>query len=217
MNLFLLNLKVTFLQWLENIKVASKFYDHKAFLKADLALMSLYFFENPFSISKRFHRLREDPEVYVYGETPLTTFEKIAEEANIKHSDTVFELGAGRGRVAFWLAAYLDCKTVAIEEIPQFVKKANQVIQKQNIQNLTFLCENFLDADLSSGNVFYLYGTCLDDKTIEALAKKFKKGDKVISVSYSLSEYSERFKILKQFPAKFTWGWGDVTIQECIQ
>ncbi len=217
MNLFFLNLKVGFLQWVENIRIALKYYGKKAYMKADLALFSLYFFENPFSISKRFHRLRQDPEVYVYGETPVTTFEKIAEEANIKHSDVVYELGSGRGRIAFWLSTYFQCKTVGIEEIPEFVLKANQVVEKQNIQNLSFICGNFLEADLSPGNVFYLYGTCLDDKTIEALAKKFKKGDKVISVSYPLTDYSNRFKIIKQFPAKFTWGYGDVTVQECVE
>lgn len=215
MNLFFLNLKVSVLQWIENLRIALKYYDKTAFMKADLALLSLYFFENPFSISKRFHRLREDPEVYVYGETPITTFEKIAKEANIKHHDVVYELGSGRGRIAFWLSSYLDCKTVGIEEIPDFVLKANQVIKKQGIQNLSFIGDNFLNVDFKPGNIFYLYGTCLDEETIEALTKKFKKGDKVISVSYPLTDYSNRFKILKQFPAKFTWGYGDVYIQEC--
>lgn len=215
--MLILNLKVTVLQWIENVKIAAKYYSNKAFMKADIALLALYFFENPFSISKRFHRLRQDPEVYVYGETPVTTFEKIAKEANIKHQDVVYELGSGRGRVAFFIATYLDCKTVGIEEIPQFVLKANQVVKKQEIPNLTFKCENFLEADLTPGNVFYLYGSCLDDETITALAKRFKKGDKVISVSYPLTDYSDRFKIIKEFPAKFTWGYGDVTVQECIK
>lgn len=206
-------MKVMVLNWIENCRIAYRYYDNGSFMRADLSLMAQYLFVNPFTLSKRFHQARQDGEVYVYGETPLSTFEEIAREAGINHSDVVYELGAGRGRIAFFIAAYLGCKTVAIEEIPEFVNKANKVAAKLGL-NLTFLCENFLEADLSDGNVFYLYGTCLDDETIRELAKRFKKGDKVITVSYPLTDYSDRFKVIKQFPAKFTWGYGDVTVQK---
>lgn len=213
MNLVLLNLKVSFLNLYDYLRTVIHFYPNINFAKADIALLSLYFFDNPFSISKRFHRLREDPEVYVYGETPIITLNKIAKEAQIKDTDTVYELGAGRGRAAFWFNRVIGCNTVAIEEIPDFVSRANQVIRKQNIQNLKFIHDDFIDADLSKGNVFYLYGIFLDDIAITKLANKLKDGDTVISVSYPLSDYSDKFRLVKHFPAKFTWGWGDVYIQ----
>lgn len=213
MNLLFLKLKVAFINALEYAKVLFRYYKYPKFAKADLALLSLYLLKNPFKVSKAFHEKRGDEELYVYGETPLTTLDLISSKAEILPTDTVFELGSGRGRTAFWLWGVLGCQVVAIEEIALFVQKANQVIHKQKLSNIVFKSEDFLESDLSSGNVFYLYGSALPDEAIEKLAKRFKKGDKVISVSYPLSDYNPEFKITHQFPAPFTWGWADVYIQ----
>ncbi len=211
--LLALKFKVACLNGVEYAQVVFRYYKYPKFARADLALLSLYFFQNPFKISRKFHQKRGDEEVYVYGETPLTTLDLIAQKGDIQSSDVVYELGSGRGRTAFWLWGVLGCKVFAIEEIPDYVTYANQIVQRQKLENIAFINNDFLKTQLSKGNVFYLYGSALSDDTITALAARFKKGDKIITVSYPLTDYHPDFRVTHQFPAPFTWGWADVYIQ----
>lgn len=213
--LFVVNLGVQGKNFWEYCKVVAKYYLSWRFLKADIALRSMYFFNNPFSISKRFLKNKGAEDIYAYGETPLTTLDYIVQECKVKPSDTVFELGCGRGKTCFWLSEYYGCSVVGVEQIPDFVERANLIAQKLHIQRVAFRNENMLDTNLKSASVIYLYGTCLEDSFIESLAKKFEglaSGTKIITVSYPLSDYVNQSKIevMKRFPAKFTWGMADV-------
>lgn len=202
----------------EYLKVVAKFYPSWKFFKADFALQSMYLFNNPFSISKRFLMNRGDEDVYAYGETPLTTLEVIVKECRVKPGETVFELGSGRGRTCFWLNCYYGCNVVGIEQVPDFVQRANLIATKLNISGIEFRQEDMLDSNLAGANTVYLYGTCLEDSFIEKLTEKLEtlpSGTKIITVSYPLTEYtdSKKFEIMKRFPAKFTWGTADVYLQ----
>jgi hypothetical protein len=78
---------------------------------------------------------------------------------------------------------------------------------------LCFSCADFLTADLSQATVIYLYGTCLKDTTIDALADRFStlsKEVKIITVSFPLSDYSSSFVTRQSFIASFPWGKGEV-------
>ena len=159
-----------------------------------------------------------EKDIYAYGETPLTTMEKIASECNICKSDKVFELGMGRGRCCFWLNQFIKCDVVGIEFIPEFVKHANQIKSWYNVQGVEFRQEDMLKSDFDGGTCLYLYGTCYETEMIEKITKKIAKlpkGTKIISVSYSLETYSDPglFTLIKKFPAVFTWGKADVYLQ----
>lgn len=201
----------------EFVKVAAKYYWNISFLKADIALRLMYFFHNPFSISKRFLMHKGEKEVYAYGETPLTSMEIIAREAQIGPQDCVYELGSGRGRNCFWLNSLLGCSVVGIEFIPEFVERANRIKDKLDFKGVEFRLGDMCEADYSGATVCYLYGTCLDDASIRKLMKKFEKlplGTKIITVSYSLMDYTDKpfFEVMKRFTVPFTWGEADVYI-----
>lgn len=209
------NVVVQWKNFWEYLKVVAKYYSSLGFLKADFALQTIYLFNNPFSISKRFLMNRGDEDVYAYGETPLTTLEKIVKECRVKQNETVFELGSGRGRTCFWLNLYYGCKVVGIEQVPDFVERAELIVKKLGLKNIEFREEDMLECDFTGANTVYLYGTCLEDTFIPKLAEKLStlpSGTKIITVSYPLTEYSDshKFEIMKRFPAKFTWGVGDV-------
>lgn len=202
---------------IEFFKVAFRYYGNTAFFKTDMALRLMYLFHNPFSISKRFLKKKGEQDIYAYGETPLTSLEKIAKEAQIGVKDVVFELGSGRGRNCFWLNSMLGCSVVGIEYIPEFVERANLIKNKFNFEDIEFRLDDMIETDYAGGTVFYLYGTCLDDSTINKLIKKFSKlpsGTKIITVSYSLQEYTDAnwFEVMKHFTIPFTWGSADVFI-----
>lgn len=217
--LFLLNFKVRYRNFIEYCKVATRFYSNRQFSVCDLKLLSEYVWKNPFKISKEFLLAKGESDPYAYGETPLTSLEIIAKKSGITSTDVVFELGCGRGRGCFWLNSFYGCKVVGIDFVPLFIQKANKVKDRYQVKGVEFRCEDMLKADFSEGTIFYLYGTCLDEDFIKKLIKKFEKlpkGTKIITVSYPLSDYARdgRFTLIKQFPVPFTWGEGLVYLQK---
>lgn len=218
LQLFALNLVVLKRNFLEFIKVVYRYYPKLSFAKVDLTLLALYVFQNPFKISKRFLKNRGESELYLYGETPLTTLEKIAKFAEIQREDLVFELGCGRGRSCFWLKSFIQCSVVGVEYVPEFIERANFVKKYYDLEGVIFLLDDMLNVNFQNGTLFYLYGTCYDTPFIEKLIEKFKdlpKGTKIITVSYSLDQYTEDFvfEVVKKFSAEFTWGQADVYLQ----
>lgn len=201
----------------EGFFVVLKYYRDVGFLKLDLALLFLYP-RSPFWISREFLRKKGEENIYQYGETPLTTLEKIVRECGITERDVVFEMGCGRGRGCFWINHFVGCKVVGVEFIPEFVEKAVGIKKRFGVEGVEFRCEDFLESDLSCASVIYLYGTCLKDEEIKRLIEKFaklKSGKKIITVSFGLSDYTKEllFDEEKVFSAKFTWGIGEVYLQ----
>lgn len=203
--------KTYFYEWMEFLKVIFRFYTNKAFRQQDLSLLRKYFFANPYAISKAYLLSRGASDPYLYGETPLTTLEKIVKECGMNANDYVYELGCGRARTCFWLAAFVKCRVLGIEIIPTFVEKANEIKTKYNVQNVEFYLGSYYDVSFKEATVIYLYGTCLEDSAIERLLKKFAKmpsGAKVITVSYPLTDYEVNplFDLIHTFDASYPWG-----------
>ena len=88
----------------------------------------------------------------------------------------------------------------AFEIIPTFVEKAI------SSPNLKILAQDMFCADFSKASVIYLYGTMLKEGQILSLAEKFPLNVKIITVSYPLSAYSEKYCIKKTFSGRFPWG-----------
>lgn len=212
-SLLWVNLKVCFINLIEFIKVAFNYYDNMKFLKADISLRLMYLFHNPYKISKRFLMNKGAKDIYSYGETPVTSMDLIAKQCHITSKDTLYELGAGRGRNCFWLNTVLGCSVVGIEYIPEFVERADLIVKKLKMEHIKFVLADMLKADLSDATVIYLYGTCFDDSAIKKLAVKFAKlpkGTKIITVSYPLTDYAPSFELMKRFSVPYTWGHADV-------
>lgn len=164
----------------------------------DRAFAKQYRFINPYQMSKG-----------TYGETPLATYRTIIKECDLTANDHIVDLGCGRGRGVFYVSHYLKCKVDGIEYSRAFVDKANKIKEELQVQKVCFLNRDLFESNLSSYSAIYLYGTCLSDREILSLIKKFKKlsqNPKIITVSYSLSEYDASFKTLKSFPVTFPWG-----------
>lgn len=209
MRLFLY-FKVKFFEWIEQRKVEKRFYHNEHFKKCDQALLQAYRRENPYKISKDFLVNQKAPDVYAYGETPLTTMDNIVRECELTQSDLVIEMGAGRGRASLFLAEYIGCKVIAYEQIPAFAEKFSLS------PNLKIIAEDMFAADFSKATAIYLYGTMLSDDDILKLCNAFPKNVKIITVSYPLSDYSDNYVIKKTFKGKFPWGKTEVYWNERI-
>jgi len=197
-------------EWYEERKFRRTFPD-KEFQIIDKDLAFSYLLLNPYQISKRFLQKRGEMDVHQYGETPLLTMDLIAKNAELSSKDHLYELGSGRGRTSFFLNYFYGCRVTGIEWIQKFVEKGNKISQKHCLE-VFFRNENFLNSDFSDASIIYLYGTMLPDSMIFQLCKKIRKGVKVITISYPLSDYDSKFQVIQQFTALFPWGEADVYI-----
>lgn len=136
----LLNLRVTCFRLFEFVRVFFRYYPK--FLLTDIKLASHYLFKNPYRVCKE-----------EYGETPLTTLDKLATECRILSKDTVMELGCGTGRTAFWLRTFVKCQVIGVDLVEDFIRKARQIRQDVELRQ-----EDILLTKLD-GNVIYFYGT----------------------------------------------------------
>lgn len=187
-------------EYFEEKRVRKQFYPHFAPIDAQFRKS-----ENPFKVSKAFLLSRGAKNPHLYGETPLTTLHKIVEEFGIGKSDTVIELGAGRGRGAFFLAEMVGCKVIAVEQIPAFVEAMSQIDHPR----VRVEQGNFFEMDLSEATVLYLYGSHLTDQEVDLLCNAFKKlpsSVKIITVSYPLPG----FETVAQIAGRFPWGKADI-------
>lgn len=191
-------------EWLEDRSFYKVFGDPK-FQEIDKELKKAYFWKNPYTISREFYEAIGEKDVHQYGETPLTTMSKITRALKLSAEDHIYEYGAGRGRTSFYLSHFTNAKVTAIEHNPVFVEKAKLIAEKFSVP-VEFLEKDFLDIEPDDATVIYLYGTCLPDKVIYDLCDKFKKGVKVVTISYALCEYDKRFSVKQKLRVRFPWG-----------
>ncbi len=201
-------IKVKIYLFKDKIFTVCNLYKNRKFFLLDTLFSIIYFFINPFKTAKKFAIKNNLKDIYTFGETSYRTIATICKEVNIVQDDTFLELGSARGKMCFFTSHFIKCKTVGIEWIPIFIK-ISKFLSKLFCQNLKFVKQDFFKYDFAEYSVIYLMGTCLEDRHIIKLCKKFskiKKNAKIITISYSLSEYDKSFKTVKEFKVSFPWG-----------
>ncbi|PIQ25861.1 hypothetical protein COW36_22245 [bacterium (Candidatus Blackallbacteria) CG17_big_fil_post_rev_8_21_14_2_50_48_46] len=203
----------TFGLWLEE---AYRFYRLYPLFLADLYWMLEYAWSSPFSLSRKATQKEGLPEdLTVYGETPWTTLEAICQEIELKPEDVFVELGCGTGRNLLFVSLYFYCRSLGYELVPRFIEKLRWLLHKLKLEaTIQIFCQNWFEADLSSGTVFFLVGTCYSDENLERASQKLRElpaGVRVITVSWALPEAD--FETLKSQQMRFSWGKGTVFFQ----
>lgn len=216
----LLNLRTTHFRFWNWVRVASRYYTHSArFFLIDLLFARQYALKSPHRISKAFQKKRGAKNPYTFGETPLTTMDRIAKECRILSKHQVYELGCGSGRGCFWLANFVKCKVTGIDYLPSFIQKAEWIQKRVFTPTLHFHEGDMFETNLEQADFVYLYGTCLSTSEIKRLLgtfKTLKPKAHVISVSYPLTDYCspKEFKLIKSFQARFPWGYAEVFLNQ---
>ena len=192
--------KVKFFQLQEQLRVIFRYYRCTRFAFVDLAfcLSSLIF--NPYRICRKYTG------THSYGETPLTTFAKLVKAAEFTADDRFVDLGAGRGKLCFWLALWMGCSCTGIEQVPSFVRQSKFLARLFNVP-VRFELASIETIDLSSATLVYLYTMEWD----ETLLLQMKKGARLISIGAPVE--SDRFQLIRTLQVTYPWGTADAYIQ----
>ena len=191
------------------------------FLLPWLWLKLSYLLDSPYAVSRRFQRSIKARDLYVYGETPLTTLEEIAQRSGVTQEDHVYELGSGSGYTTIWLHGIKKCRVTAIEQVSVFAWRLQRTVRRMGLRSIRVCCENYLNTNLDDATVVYLYGSNLEDAVVTELAghlSSLPAGARVVTVSYPLTDFiaPQTFIIKEQFSARFEWGEADVYVQERV-
>lgn len=72
-------------------------------------------------------------------------------------SDTIFDLGAGYGKVAVYTALATKAKIKAVELIPQRCEEMRRLCYEYQIDNMEVIESNVLDVDISGGDIYFMF------------------------------------------------------------
>lgn len=196
--------------WLEQLKTILLFYRLPRFALLDILLGCLYLFSNPFTLCRRFMQTRGEERVHAYGETPLSTWRQIAVLAKIEAKDVFIDLGCGRGKVCFWTASWIGCKTIGVDWVPPFIRRASFLSLFFSSLRLQFLQRSISEIPLREATVLYLYTFHPEEETLDF--SLLSPGTRVITISEPLSH--PRFKVSDSCSVRFPWGEAEVFINQ---
>lgn len=180
--------------WQERLETIRCYYVSPKFALIDLLFGFAALFMNPYRICRKFRQKRRIENIYAYGETPFSTYQRIAEQCAVGPSDTWYEMGAGRGKGSFWLAHFIGCQVVGIEQVPAFVYIARALKTLFRMKNLRFDLGDMEKTGLSTATYIYLYG--------HWPKLQIPHGVKVISISEPLPD----LPVIKTFWVRYPWG-----------
>ena len=189
----------------------------------ELGLMILYPFVSPYRINLRYIHQKKLDHSYIFGETPLTTLEKICRWSGIPKGKVIFDVGCGWGRSTFFLHAYNKAhRTVGIDIVPEYIERANKIRSVMKLDYMVFLEADIRCVDYRDADIVYMYGTCFPNAFIQEMVdvweEDLKEGAIILTTSYSLISFSTRGRIQLHTQKTFDFLWGDCTVYvHCIK
>lgn len=198
------------------------YYRNLSFALTDLYVKAYFFFDSPYRISSVFRKFLPDNITQVYGEVPLMLVERAVKTANLQSNQVFWELGAGRGRIAYWVHHFIGAQVHAVDAIPIFVHRAQQIIHKRRLKNIQYSNTLIQQLKFDECDVAMLYGSAFTFDFINTLTKTIaqtaKPGFIIISVSFSMKQRSPEgtFETIAAFKGKFTWGSTMVYIERLV-
>ena len=121
-----------------------------------------------------------------YVASPVHVVERMLELARLKPGETLYDLGAGDGRILITAVNKFKAKAFGVEISPKLVAEANANIQKEGLADQAKVIEgDVMAVDLTGADVVTLYlARPLNEKLRPRLEKFLKAGARVVSHDY---------------------------------
>jgi precorrin-6B methylase 2 len=128
--------------------------------------------------------------------TPMAVIEKMLDDAHLKPSETLYDLGCGEGRVVVMAAQKYKAHAVGIELSRDIYEQTSAHIKTMGLDNLvTIVHGNALHYDLSPADVVTLYFlTSSNDRLKPILEKSLKPAARVVSHDYEIRGWKASIK-----------------------
>lgn len=120
--------------------------------------------------------------------TPERAVDKILEVANLKHGETLYDLGCMDGRILIAAAGRYQVNAVGIELSERYAKKAAEAAKRAGLQDrIKIIHGDFMKTDLSGANVVTLYLATAANETLRPnLERYLKPNTRVVSYDYPI-------------------------------
>jgi ubiquinone/menaquinone biosynthesis C-methylase UbiE len=120
--------------------------------------------------------------------SPQVVVERMLELADLKPSETVYDLGCGDGRILITAAREFRAKAVGIELSDKLVREGRDQVKRLGLENRVTIVEgDLMHADLRSADVVTLYLlTEVNDQLKPLLEKSLHSGARVVSHDFKI-------------------------------
>ncbi len=123
-----------------------------------------------------------------YVASPLPVVRQMLLLADLRPSDTVYDLGAGDGRAVIMAAKDFGAKAVGVELREDLVKRALNTVSELGLDNKVKIVQSDLfNVDLNGADVIFLYlTTSANEKIRPKLETELRKGARIVSHDYEI-------------------------------
>ena len=126
-----------------------------------------------------------------YVPTPQHVVEAMLKLADVKRSDTVYDLGCGDGRIVVTAAKQFGALGVGIDINPERIEEAKKTAADAGVTGrVRFIEKNLFEADIRAATVVTLYLlTTVNMKLRPKLQKDLKPGTRVVSQTFDMGDW----------------------------
>lgn len=120
--------------------------------------------------------------------SPQVVVERMLELADLKPSETVYDLGCGDGRILFTAARQFRSKAVGVELSDKLVQEGRDQARRLGLENrVTILQGDLMKTDLRSADVVTVYLlTEVNDQLKPLFEKSLRPGARVVSHDFKI-------------------------------
>jgi predicted RNA methylase len=126
-----------------------------------------------------------------FAPTPEVVAYEMLQLAGATARDVVYDLGSGDGRIPILAAQKYGARGVGIELDPRLVEISRQVARDvQLTDSVTFIEQDFFDADISSASIVTLYlSPSVNAKLESKLRRELKPGTRIVSRQFPIGTW----------------------------
>jgi len=138
-------------------------------------------------------RIPEQRDGFVHLETsPVSVILNMIDQLNLTGKETLIDLGSGLGLALFIFRLLTDVVSVGIEVQEPYYKLSLKVQERFKFSKLHFIHSDVRDAELTNGDIFYMF-TPFIDKLMEDVLNKLRyvgETKHIVVCSYGISTIS---------------------------
>jgi tRNA A58 N-methylase Trm61 len=130
-----------------------------------------------------------------FVQTPVEVAKKMIQLADLKSGQTLFDLGAGDGRLVIMTAQETEASAVGVEMRDDLIERARSEIKKLSLEGrVKMIHDDFFNVDLGPADVVTLYLTTSGNERLRPkLERELKKGARVISHDFKVGNWKPSF------------------------